>query len=56
MAAAMHQNGSASTCLEQPIQLNDVSDNCSSSRDKKHASSRPAAEMLVAKAVMSCLR
>lgn len=39
MAAAMHQNGSASTCLEQPIQLQDVSEYLAKPPDAKVAGS-----------------
>jgi hypothetical protein len=37
MAAALHQNGSASTCLEQPIELHDVSDYLAKPQDAKVA-------------------
>lgn len=37
MAAAMHQNGSASTCLEHPIELQDVSEYLSKPPDAKVA-------------------
>ena len=37
MAAALHQNGSASTCLEQPIELQDVSGFLEKPKDAKIA-------------------
>ena len=40
MAAASYQNGSASTCLEQPIELQDVSNLLTKPQDAKVASSQ----------------
>lgn len=37
MAAALHQNGGASTCLEQPIELQDVSEFLAKPQDAKIA-------------------
>lgn len=40
MAAAMHQNGTSSTCLEQPVELQDLSDYLAKPQEAKVADSQ----------------